>query len=152
MKYICSAHQNSEVNQLPVKEKVLSKKLRYLNWFIILVKGEVFVQLRTQKDIWQNLNEFYALETETKPGWTSDSVADFIFNQFSLKPLSTVISPEYTQQLTHRKIKAVFIIVELKQKPAPLRSQSWLAADQLSTLAFPRIINEYLDHRSVQLF
>jgi len=145
MNDICIAHQNGMVNQLPVKEKILSKKTRYLNWFVIVVKNEVLVHLRTGKDIWQNLNEFYCLETDTKPDWNNESVADYVNNQFSLKPLSITVSKGFSQQLTHRQIKAVFISIELQKKPDTLRSYAWLPLDQLSGLAFPKIINEYLE-------
>lgn len=152
MNDICVAYKNGIVNQLPVKEKILLKKTRYLSWFIITVKEEVFIHLRTGNDIWQNLNEFYCVETETRPDWNRISVADYINNQFSLKPLSIAVSKEFSQQLTHQKIKAVFVKTELKKKPDALSSYTWSPAGQLSQLAFPKIINEYLNNPVTGLF
>lgn len=152
MNDICTAHKNGMVNQLPVKEKILLKKTRYFTWFIIAVKGEVCIRPRTGKDIWQNLNEFYCLETETKPDWNNKSVTDYINNQFSLKPLSIHISKGLSQQLTHQQIKAVHIRIELTKKPDALCSYTWLPVDQLSGLAFPKITNEYLNNPVTPLF
>lgn len=152
MNTICFAHKNGLVNQLPVKEKILLKKTRYFSWFIITVKEEVLVHLRAGRDIWQNLNEFYCLETETKQDWNGQSVTDYINNQFSLEPSSITISKAFSQQLTHQKIKAVFIKTELAKKPVALRSYSWFPIHQLTGLAFPKIINEYLNNSANGLF
>ncbi len=143
MNDICIAYKTGKVNLLPVKEKVLQKKTRNFTWFILHVKNEIFIHHRTSRDIWQNLNEFYLLETDEKNHWDEQKVADFINNQFSLIPLSISISKEFSQQLTHQKIKAVFVELHLKQKPVSLKNQDWTAEEKLTQLAFPKIINEY---------
>lgn len=141
----CKAYKNGMVNQLPIKEKTFQKKTRYFTWFIVIVKQQVFIHLRSEKDIWQNLNEFYCVETETKPLWEKENVMDFIYNQFSLKPLLISISGEYIQQLTHQKIKAHYIQIELKNKPEVWLHKTWVNKKDLYTIAFPKIINEFLE-------
>ncbi|ANI88021.1 A/G-specific adenine glycosylase [Arachidicoccus ginsenosidimutans] len=144
MKEICVAHNNGLVNQLPVKEKVLTKKTRNFTWFVLSVKNEIFIHKRTHNDIWQNLNEFYLLETDEKNNWNNEKVSEFVNNQFSINPLSINISKEFTQQLTHQKIKAVFIEVKLKTKPSSLKSGEWITKNNIPFFAFPKIVNDYL--------
>jgi adenine-specific DNA glycosylase len=57
------------VNQLPIKEKTLQRKHRWFYYFLFEFEGKILVHLRTGKDIWQNLNEFYLLETEEQVKW-----------------------------------------------------------------------------------
>lgn len=140
---ICAAYNNGLTNFLPVKEKILKKKTRHFTWFILSVKNQLFVRKRTQNDIWQNLYEFYLQESDGKFLWNDEKIKTFIENQFSQNPLSISISKEFTQQLTHQKIKATFIFVELKNKPVSLQSGTWIEKSALADLPFPKIINEY---------
>jgi len=140
---ICEAHNRGIVNLLPIKEKMLTRKTRYFTWFILSVKNELFIHKRIQNDIWQNLHEFYLQENEEKFLWNEEKANTFIYNQFSKSPVFISISKEFSQQLTHQKIKTIFIFVELKHKPDSLKSGMWVEKDTLSTLAFPKIINDY---------
>jgi A/G-specific adenine glycosylase len=60
----CLAFQNKTVAALPVKDKKIKIKNRYLNYFVFNYKNNVYIQKRTEKDIWQNLYEFYLIETD----------------------------------------------------------------------------------------
>jgi len=64
LKKNCQAFQNGKVTELPVKSKKIKKKPRHFNYLVLNSKGNVWVQKRTQKDIWQNLYEFPLIETE----------------------------------------------------------------------------------------
>jgi hypothetical protein len=54
-----------------------------------------------------------------------------------------IFSP-YKQQLTHQTIQARFIVVPLKTIPAKLSKANWVSVKQLQKLAFPKLLNEFL--------
>ena len=61
----CIAYKHGLVNKLPVKEKRLIKRKRWFTYFIFQLEDAVLINKRTGKDIWENLYEFYLLETDT---------------------------------------------------------------------------------------
>lgn len=141
----CSAYQTGMVNQLPVKEKVLTKRSRHFSYFIFECEGKTWVRQRTAKDIWQGLFEFYLVETDKSQRWTSASVTDWLKEQLAIRQLTILeISVPFKQQLTHQQINGCFIRVALKKIPAPLLSSGeWQTRKGLSDLAFPRFITQY---------
>ena len=145
LKTSCHAHQQGIVNMLPIKEKVLQKKTRYFTWFVLQAGKEIFIHQRTAKDIWQNLYDFYSIETSEKPVWTRESVEEQLQNMLEVTPEKITISKPGQQQLTHQLIKGQFIFVHLKQKPAALKRGLWINLKSLSTIAFPKLLRVYID-------
>ncbi len=147
----CEAYQTGRVNELPVKEKVLTKKTRWFNYFIFTVRDKTLVHQRGGKDIWQDLYEFYLLETDKGKHWTEEDVHHFLQHQFSVANASVqYISPGLSQQLTHQTVGAVFIKIKLPQIPTVLKHYPWLTEEERGALPFPKIINEYLQMVSFQ--
>lgn len=145
----CKAYSQGKVNSLPVKEKVLQKKTRWFTYFLLNVKGKVLVSKRTAKDIWENLYEFYLLESEDKLGWNPAAVQVWLQEQFGAAQAEVAhITPVMAQQLTHQTIKAQFISVQLPAVPAPLKNFQWQPLAALPELAFPKLVNTYLQTAS----
>lgn len=141
----CKAFKDLTVNQLPVKEKRLSKKKRNFNYFIFEHKQKMLVQKRTQKDIWENLYEFYLLESDDTINWDQTIILDFLKSQLGIQTAIVLNQAElYTQQLSHQQIKARFIRVELIDMPNSLKKLDWYKRDKIAELPFPKIINEWL--------
>ena len=59
----CVAYLNGLQSELPVKEKVIVRKNRWLYYLVVNYRNEFYVRKREEKDIWQNLYEFILLET-----------------------------------------------------------------------------------------
>lgn len=141
----CSAYQLGMVNQLPVKEKTLSRKTRWFTYFLFEYKSTVFVRQRTGKDIWQNLFEFYLVESEKMERWDIATVKTWLNVQLAIdKALTITISPLVIQQLTHQQIKGHFIEVKLNKLPASLKAGQWQPRKSIRELAFPKLITQYL--------
>ncbi|MEX6690457.1 A/G-specific adenine glycosylase [Danxiaibacter flavus] len=141
----CTAFNTGTVNHLPVKEKVLKKKTRWFSFFVFRHNNKTLISKRTGNDIWQNLHEFYLVETDEKPVWSTETVLDVLSSQLNIKKAEVKdISPLISQQLTHQTIKAVFVRVILPEIPASLKKLDWLKDAEIEKLAFPRIINQYL--------
>ncbi|HEV7622254.1 MAG TPA: A/G-specific adenine glycosylase, partial [Flavisolibacter sp.] len=62
----CLAFLNNNQDQLPVKEKKLKIKERWLNYFVFIYNDEILIRQRITKDIWQHLYEFFPVETSKK--------------------------------------------------------------------------------------
>lgn len=145
LKNVCVAFKKGMVNVFPVKEKKLNKKTRWLTYFIFEVNGKKLVRKRIFKDIWQNLFEFYLVETDANPGWTFESVVAFIKDEFDKGDFEIKsIQHAKPQQLTHQHIKGYFISVNFTKVPELLKGaeNQWLDDKQVKELAFPGFINQ----------
>lgn len=145
----CEAYHAGRVNELPVKEKRMIKKTRWFTYFIFMVGDKTLVHQRMQKDVWQQLYEFYLLETESSRHWNEADVYEYLARQFSFDDVTiNYISPQLSQQLTHQTIHAVFIRIKLPHIPDVLKQYKWVTSAQMAALTFPKIINEYLQAMS----
>ena len=144
----CEAFKHDLVKQLPVKEKSLVKKDRWLYYFIIEFNKKVYIRQRTGKDIWENLHEFVLFES-AGPVETPFADLDFLKQlagkiKFSVQHISKV----YRQQLTHQNIHGQFITVVVNQPLAPGKDFFLIERKQLRQYAFPRFINTFLEEDS----
>lgn len=141
----CTAFATGKVNQLPVKEKTLSRRTRYFTYFLFEYENRIWVQQRTAKDIWQNLFEFYLVETEKMQRWHESLVKIWLKDQLGIqKARVTHIAPLQIQELTHQQIKGQFIHIELNVLPASLKTGNWQNKQSFRKLAFPKLITGYL--------
>ena len=142
----CIAYKNGVVNKLPIKEKVLVKKKRYFTYFVFTIQNKVLVSKRVEKDIWQNLYEFYLFESMKKPVWNGIELGEWINGQMGiLKYEVKHISHIFTQQLTHQNLEGQFITVTLQTIPETLKCFKKIGISNLHKLAFPKFINKYLE-------
>ncbi len=142
----CVAYADGRVNRLPVKEKTLLRKTRWFYYFLFEQDGKWLVNQRMGKDIWQNLHEFYLLETEEALKWDETAVKNWLKEQIGVnKAVVAKISPLFVQQLTHQQIKGQFITVRLNSIPPFLKKYQWEHVNSLQKLAFPKFITQYRD-------
>ncbi len=59
----CLAFLEGTVQDLPIKQKTISKKTRWFYYVVLKYNEEVYVRKRSKKDIWENLYEFILAET-----------------------------------------------------------------------------------------
>ncbi len=148
---ICSAFQQGRVNQLPVKEKVLQKKNRWLYYFLFEHDNQILIHKRGGKDIWENLFEFYVVETDAQQKWNNDLVNDWLKEQLDIKKANIIhISEIFAQQLTHQHIKGQFIKIQLSKMPSAFKKYQWIEKKKLQQLALPKFINQYLEQSFLQ--
>ncbi len=140
----CVALLNNMVNSLPVKEKMITRKQRWLYYILIKCGDKIFVRKRVTKDIWQNLYEFVLVET-MKPVSIRQlrNVEQFkkIFNSTAFT--ITSVSKIYKQQLTHQTITGQFITVKF-ESDFYLDGYELVSGDEMALLPFPKFITAYL--------
>ncbi len=142
----CQAWQHKWVDQLPVKEKQLKKRTRWLYYFIVRIGNDTLVRKRGPKDIWENLYEFVLYENEGL-FMPDESVFRAVFQQLagSNMPVTiTGISPEFRQQLSHQTIAGRFIELQLSALPPSLNAYERVKWTELDHYPFPRFITSYL--------
>ena len=140
----CEAYLQGIHLQLPVKEKVILKKSRWLYYLVVKYRNKFYVRKREEKDIWQNLYEFILIETSksvTIKKLHSSDKFNFIFGDKDFAIES--ISPVYKQQLTHQTINGQFINIKINS-PLQLNNYQSLSADKIKQLPFPKFITTYL--------
>ncbi len=146
LKTACTAFKKKEVKMLPVKEKKIVKKERFFYNVVVAYKDEIYVRQRTDKDIWQNLWEFIAIDREEKITAEEFMKTIFFRNIAGKNFIVNHISPFYKQQLTHQTIHAVFIYINI-QKPLKNDKYTCVKKTALRQLAFPKITTLYFEDK-----
>ncbi len=139
---LCYAHSHQQVQDFPVKEKKLKIRERYLAYIVLKHHNKVYIRKRTAKDIWQNLYEFYPLESEARQG------EEQVLNHPWLRTLGTsfsleLVSKEYKHVLTHRVIYATFYVLNLEKLPVH-HDMMPVTAEELDSFGLPRLIHKFL--------
>jgi len=148
----CIAFSDNKVSFFPVNEKITRQKKRFFNYFVVEYQQKFYIKERTEKDIWQNLNEFILIESgsllEEENFIKNDLFLSLFKDQsFAVKDISAI----YSQKLTHQLIKGRFFHIKLK-KPLKKPVKFELATKkQLDALAFPKFIASYLKDKNVSL-
>ena len=141
----CIAFNKDLIAALPVKEKKITIKQRWLYYIVTECKNEVAIVQRTEKDIWKDLYEFPLIEV------TKEMNEKNIIKQLNLKEWFATadytienISPLFKQQLSHQSISGKFITIKLKRKTKLNSDWQWVTKGKLKSFAFPQFINQYL--------
>ncbi len=145
----CQAYRLDQVKNLPVKEKSITRKERWLYYFVIEDANQVLIRLRTSKDIWQNLYEFVLYES-TSTIESPESLLKQLLPGIGYTVQS--ISRLYRQQLTHQQVNGCFIRVSVRQVPDVPGGYEKIKRGQLHEYAFPRLINQFLQESDDRSF
>ncbi|KRP10316.1 MAG: hypothetical protein ABR95_11615 [Sphingobacteriales bacterium BACL12 MAG-120813-bin55] len=142
---ICRAYQEQEVSLLPVKSKRIAKKERIMQFLVLQTPDAVLIRHRAEKDIWQNLHDFPAVEPIKPLSWRQlrSRLPQELTVLSGQSPSFT--SSMYTQQLTHRTIQGQFLVFDLEDISdiCPPDCQ-WVPKAELSKFAYPVMIKKFL--------
>jgi A/G-specific adenine glycosylase len=115
---------------------------------ISFIKDEaefILMRKRTGNDIWKNMYDFPCIETEN----ASDTkevldkcVKSELFGGFPI--VVNHVSDEYIHQLSHRRLLARFIRIELKGEPELPVNITSVRKDLIAELPLPRLIDRYI--------
>ncbi len=138
----CIAFQNKTVAALPVKDKKIKIKNRYLNYFVFNYKNNVYIQKRTEKDIWQNLYEFYLIETDV-PTDAKLLLKDKNLKTFTQKLEVLSVTSTKKHVLSHQHLYATFYEINIKE-PITSKQLIKIKRENLDDFGLPQLINKYL--------
>jgi len=148
----CLAYRDGRVKELPVKSRRPAVRDRHFNYLVISYQGRLYLHLRTQKDIWQNLYEFPLIETaqEVTAGELLDS-PDFRRLLHGVKYRVLHHTDICRQQLTHRRIFARFTQIEAAAPVPALEGYILVFLKDLHLYALPGIIVSILQEKFLTL-
>lgn len=136
----CKAYQKGKQDVLPIKEKKIKIRERWLNYFIIKYKDQVLIHQRTSKDIWQQLFEFLLIETDRN--LTQKKLISLFQKQFEITGFYLNDAHSAKQRLSHQLIYFNFLQIELKQKQTVAGFQ-WIKISELNKYTFPKTLQEF---------
>lgn len=139
----CMAFAVGKQLLLPVKEKKITIKERWLNYVVVKYNSEIAVHQRNEQDIWQQLFEFSLMETGER--YTANQILQLFEKQFGIseyKVQDTQI--ETTQKLTHQLIHFRFITISLPRKQT-IPHCNWVPLKNIKELAFPQTLKKFAE-------
>lgn len=138
----CLAFRNGTVAQLPVKDKAVKIRSRYFHYIIFNYKDSVYIQKRTKKDIWQNLYEFYLIETD-KPAGEEQILGDPALLKLAGSFAVSKITALKKHILSHQHVFGTFYELSLKKA---LKSEDLILVKRgdLMHYGLPQLIIKYL--------
>ena len=142
----CYAHKYKLVEALPVPRSKPPLKNRFFVFVHIRHNGNTYVQKRSEKDIWRGLYQFPVVEC-SKAQWENRlSHTSKFLQKLKLEPASckAVWMDIYTQMLSHQKIHASFLEVQLQSGSSALSYFEKTSSAKLKSLAFPGVIRQYM--------
>ncbi|SFN08986.1 A/G-specific adenine glycosylase [Paenimyroides ummariense] len=134
----CFALLKNEVAQLPVKNKKIKVKDRYLNYLILRKNNEIVIQQRTEKDIWQQLFELPLIET------SSDNEEELFLHLSNLYPnnsIKKVTANSIKHKLSHQQLHINFYEINVSNFTS---NQQTSAISDLHNYAYPIVIWNFL--------
>lgn len=147
----CRAYLTGRQQMLPVKKKKAPVRDRFLTYFVFR-KGtgsslKVALRERTGRDVWQNLYEFYGVETdEPAQNWHAVDVPDEVK---ALLMQGLLAGPTLTERqlLSHQRIQANFqaIVLPETMKTALPAGLNWYSMEQVKQLPKPALIASYVE-------
>ncbi|HWI92494.1 MAG TPA: A/G-specific adenine glycosylase [Flavisolibacter sp.] len=135
----CNAYLHGTQDLLPVKEKKIKIRERWLNYFLVIYKDEILVRQRTTKDIWQNL--FELLLIETGQNISPKKLALLFARQYGLTDFVVSGHEIKQQKLTHQLINFCILKVEINKKQS-VADFFWTKISDLDQYAFPKTLQE----------
>ncbi len=139
----CIALKDQIQKELPVRSKKTRVRDRFFYYKVTMVNGDTYIQRRVAGDIWQGLYEFPMLEAEKRLNEAQ------ILKGLSINAKDEVISisDEFKHILSHQRLMARF--VKVRTDPPKNCNFIKVAVDNLSSFAFPRLINRYLEKQNL---
>lgn len=141
----CIARAQQLTGLLPVKEKKITVRRRYFNFFLFLADDMLWIRKRSSKDIWENLHEPFLAETDEKTT-LSALKKDSILAMLREDILDIRKAGHQTQRLTHQLIDSTFYYIQLHQKSKLLPEDGfWVPISELQHYAFPKTLVTFFE-------
>jgi A/G-specific adenine glycosylase len=131
---------------LPVKAKKLIKSERHFHYFVIFDAKYIYIQQRTEKDIWKGLFEFPMEEGSQTTVDSPPLLSNFFIKKYG-RPSTVDRRLTYRQTLSHQYINGNFYEIRMKKLPEPDASILRIPKTSILTYAFPKIVRTYLEDR-----
>lgn len=144
----CKAFLLNKVGVLPRKKQKKAKKKRYFHSFLFTNHlGNIAIQKRTAKDIWQGLYQLPMIETKSIQSIESIEIK----NHFSLGIEPNILKTQkFSQILSHQIIQFVFYNIPLT-KEHEIKNKSWTftSKSKIKNYGFPKTLTSYISNNYI---
>ncbi|MCA1763687.1 MAG: A/G-specific adenine glycosylase [Cryomorphaceae bacterium] len=150
LKSKCLALKNGTVKNRPIKIKGKKARVRHMDYAVLETADHVIFRKREEKDIWQGLHDFAAVEEVNEP--QESYMRSFIGREFpDLRIVQIPAAPEkqYTHILSHQKIKARFWRYSVDGFIGENSLYLSIPKNQIEEIAVPRLVHKYLEDVSL---
>lgn len=110
---MCVAFNEGKVDKLPIKSNKLKVKTRFFNYLVIEQANKIAMQMRTQNDVWQQLYEFWLIETNILETDFDKLNLPIEIRNLAKQAFITQPIKVYKHILTHQRIEAQFWHIKL---------------------------------------
>lgn len=141
---LCLAFAQNKVSSYPVKQGKITVKNRFFNYLDIRYGDKLYLQKRTEKDIWQNLYEFPLFETVEETD-IDELLKDTRFIElFGDQKVNITPKSSLKHILSHRIINARFYTIEID---TPLLNHKFIEIDRndVHNFATSRLVHKYIE-------
>ena len=148
----CVAYQTGRQRDLPVKKKKAAVRERFFHYLVFCTQqnGESVVAMheRLSRDIWQNLHEFYLIETDEPKTSLRDLDIPESLNELVEEGVFTAPPKAGTQLLSHQRIRTLFYRIDLPEgaKNSLPVGFKWYTRQQISQLPKPVLVTDYFEN------
>ena len=145
----CIAYSDNQVSALPVKRQKIQTKERFFNYLFIKSGNQTWLQKRTQNDIWKNLFEFPLIEDEKlldKNELIQHDYFKMLFSDIQSDIHIRSVSPPIKHILTHQKIFAQCVLIEINAKSKKWEQFVQIQIDELGNYAVSRLMEILLQN------
>lgn len=142
LNHSCEAYKLNLITQLPVKEKKLKIRNRYLHYFYMTDGYRFLIEKRGENDIWKGLYQLPMIETN------KEQISEGLFEEKDFmnltknEPFELISQQEIRHKLTHRNLFIRFYHLKIENINSfnyfIIENKDWI------NFAFPKPIHQYL--------
>jgi A/G-specific adenine glycosylase len=141
----CVAYQTGKVAELPIKTNKTKIRKRHLLYIVWRDKeGSIYVQQRTEKDIWQKLYEFDLVESSKTLNW--DDVQKIAYDRakskcWTIESIKISKKEPVLHKLSHQSLEILFLDVNISELV-----NTFVAPNKLQNIGLPIVLRNYLEN------
>lgn len=139
----CKAYKLDLVDKLPIKASKTKVRERFFNYFLIQYQSKIYIQKRTEKDIWQNLYELPLIESNKLFEPEEIGTNDFLTNIENIEISSTTST--FKHILSHQRIFARFFSVTVSDKNNYLNQLIEINCNEIDNYAVSRLTSLFFE-------
>ncbi|GAB4000567.1 A/G-specific adenine glycosylase [Spirosoma daeguense] len=143
----CVAYLTGQQHRLPVKAKKAPVRERFFNYLVFRANGKIALRERIGRDIWQNLHDFYLIETDEPKNALRDLPMLEAVDELVKKSILAEPPVMSSQLLSHQRIRAQFYIIDVAEEEINSLSMGlkWYNFREINQLPKPVLITNYLE-------
>jgi A/G-specific adenine glycosylase len=140
----CKAYLLNKQLAVPVKSKRTLVRERWFQYLVLQHEGDIAIRQRLSKDIWQNLYEFFLLETAEAEA-PKEVLAQWrkAYGVRSAEYKVVEQGIEKVQRLSHQLIHFSFIHLQLSIR-LPIEGMQWVPMQDLAQYPFPKTLQQHV--------